>query len=93
MGSPPKKANSTTEVTKEVLTCICTMMRSSMATESWTDFKSDFESMAEGSIAKKDVADAFRWVAARTHGQWNTGAKMTQAERSQWLDWDKPFKF
>ena len=89
------KANSTPEVAKEVLTSICTMILASMATAAWADFKTAIDSMTEGggTLAKKDVTDAYHWVAARTHGQWDTGAKMTSAERSQWLDWDKPFKF
>ena len=76
-----------------VCACLCTLVLSSMATAAWTDFKSAFDAMAEGSIAKKDVTDAFHWVAARTHGQWNTGTEITQAERSQRLAWDRPFKF
>ena len=87
------KASSTPEVTKSILTLICAMVMSSMATAARADFKSAMDHMAEGAIAKKDVTDAFHWVAARTHGQWNAGAKMAQAERSQWLAWDRPFKF
>ena len=55
------------------------MILSSMATAAWTDFKTAIDSITEGggTISKKDVADAYHWVAARTHGQWHTGVKMT----------------
>ena len=36
-----------------------------MATAAWTDIKSVFDAMAEGSIAKKDVTDAFYELAGR----------------------------
>ena len=71
------------------------MILSSMATAAWADFKTAIDSITEagGSISKKDATDAFHWVAARTHGEWNNGQKMTAAGRSQWLVWDRPFVF
>ena len=71
------------------------MILSSVATAAWTDFKTAIDSITEagGAISKKDVAHAYHWVAARTHGQWNDGQKMTATDRSQWLAWDRPFKF
>ena len=89
------KASPTPEVTKEVVTPICSMILSSMATSAWADFKTAIDSITEagGARSKKDVTDAHHWVAARTHGQWNDGQKMTAADRSQWLAWGRPFEF
>ena len=49
--------------------------------------------MEPSAVASKDVASAFHWIAARTHGLWNTGDRMTTGERNQWLAWDTPFKY
>ena len=53
------KGNPTPEVTKAVLSSICTLIVSSMGTASWADCRSALDLMAPGSIAQKDMASAY----------------------------------
>ena len=64
-----------------------------MASATWDDFQSAFDTMERCSVARKDVENAYHWVAAHTHGKWNSGGAMSSGERSQWLAWNAPFKF
>ena len=87
------KANSTPEITKEILASVCSLIISSMGATAWTDFKIALDMMEPGSVASKDVVSANHWIVARAHGQWNTGGAMTPGERSQWIACDTPFKY
>ena len=64
-----------------------------MGAATWTEFKGAMDIMETGASASKDVANAFHWIAARTHGLWNTGDKMTSGERNQWLAWGSPLNY
>ena len=83
----------TTEVTNAALASLCTLVLSSMASASWDDFQEAFETMAEGSVARKDVENARHWAVARSHGKWSTGGAMSASEKIQRLAWSAPFKF
>ena len=64
-----------------------------MGTAAWADFKGALDIMEPGAVASKDVTNAFHWIAARTHGQWNTGGPMSAGKRSHWLAWGTPLKY
>ena len=64
-----------------------------MGTAAWADLQGALGITDPGAVASKDVANAYHWIVARTHGQWNTGGAMSAGERSQWLAWDMPFKY
>ena len=89
----PIRTSPATEVTKAVLTALCTLVLSSMASASWDDFQVAFETIAEGSVARKVVEKTYHWVVARSHGKWSTGGTMTERDKNEWKAWSTPFKF
>ena len=83
----------TPEVTRTVLATLRALALPSMASASWDDFQEAFDTMVEGSVARKGVENACQWVVARSRGKWSTGGTMTAGEKSQWLAWSTPFGF
>ena len=86
------RASPTTEVTKSVLAALCTLVLSGMASATWDDFQEALTATG-GDVARKDIEQAFHWVAARSHGKWNTGGSMTEREKNEWKAWTSTFKF
>ena len=64
-----------------------------MASASRDDFQEAVETMAEGSVARNDVENAYRWAPALSHGRWSTGGTMSAGDKSQWLASSAPFQF
>ena len=75
------------------MTSICTPVLTILARATWDDFQEAFDTMEVGSVARKDVENAYHWVAARTRCKWNSGGTMSAGDRATWLAWNAPFKF
>ena len=62
------RASPTTEVAKSVLVALCTLVLSSMASATWGDFQEALTATG-GTVARKDVEQAFQWLAARSYSK------------------------
>ena len=63
-----------------------------MTTATWEEFETALHT-CDNPVSRKEVANAFDWMAARNSGRWSNGAAMDAKAQAEYMDMPTPFDY